>query len=107
VGFFGETCRSRKVAKDIGTHVKKGDWHYIKFYRHAKNQELFASHGHESLATQIAHGVARENAKKVVNFVIMLHLLQQGCPMLEYGTLKHLFKFLHVLKNNKKHYLSG
>ncbi len=95
----------RKVAKDIGTHVKKGDQYYTKFCRHAKNQKLFASHGHESIATQVTHGVARKNAKKVVNFVIVLHLLQQGCPMLEYVTLKPLFKFLQVLKNNKKHYL--
>jgi hypothetical protein len=91
----------RKVAKDIGTHVKKGDWYYIKLGRHAKNQKLFTSHGRESIATQVAHGVARKNAKKVVNFVIMLNLLQQGCPMLEYGTLKPLFKFLHVIKTTR------
>jgi hypothetical protein len=55
---------------------------------------LFAFHGREFIATQVAHGVVGHGAKKVVNFVIVLHLLQQGCPMLEYGTLKPLFKFL-------------
>jgi hypothetical protein len=55
---------------------------------------LFASHGRESIGIQVAHGVARKNAKKVVSFIIVLHLLQQGCPMLEYGTFKALFKFL-------------
>ncbi len=48
--------------------------------------------------------MARENAKKVVQFAIVLHLSQQECPMLEYETSKPLFKFLQVLKNNKKHW---
>jgi hypothetical protein len=95
----------RKVAKDIGTNVKKGDWYYSKFCRHAKNQKLFTFHGCESITTQVAHGVAGKNARKMVHFVTMLHLLQQGCPMLEYEALKPLFIFLQVQKNNKKHYL--
>jgi len=37
-------------------------------------------------------------------FAIVLHLLQQGCLMLEYEALKPLFKFLQVLKNCKKHW---
>ncbi len=48
--------------------------------------------------------MARENARKVVRFAIVLHLLQQGCPMLEYEALKPLIKFLQVSKNNKKHW---
>ncbi len=64
----------------------------------------FFFHGYESISIQVAHGVARENARKVIQFATMLHLFQQGCLMLEYEALKFLFKFLHVLKNNKKHW---
>jgi hypothetical protein len=55
---------------------------------------LFAYHGHEFIAIQVAHGVVGKNVKKVVQFTIVLHLLQQGHPMLEYEALKPLFKFL-------------
>ncbi len=84
----------RKVAKDIGIDVKKGDWYYFKVCRHVENQKLFASRGCEFTTIQVAHGVVGENARKVVQFTIVLHLLQQGHPMLEYETLKLLFKFL-------------
>jgi hypothetical protein len=55
---------------------------------------LFASRGYEFTTIQVAHGVVGENVRKVVQFTILLHLLQQGHPMLEYDTLKLLFKFL-------------
>jgi hypothetical protein len=66
-----------------------------------RTKRCLLSHGCESIIIQVAHGVARENARKVVQFSIVLHLLQQGCPMLEYEALKPLFK--QVLKNSKKH----
>ncbi len=65
----------RKVAKVIGTDVKKRDWYYFKVYRHANNHKLFVFHGYESIITQVAHGVFRENARKVVQFATVLHLL--------------------------------
>jgi hypothetical protein len=34
----------------------------------------------------------------------MLHLLQQGCHVLEYGALKPLFQVLQMPKNSKKHW---
>jgi hypothetical protein len=42
---------------------------------HAKYQKFFAFHGHEFIASQVAHGVVGENPKKVVQFAIVLHLL--------------------------------
>jgi hypothetical protein len=66
-----------------------------------RTRSCLLSYGCESIFIQVAHGVAGENARKVV---IMLYLLQQGCPMLEYEALKLLFKFLQVLKNSKKHW---
>jgi hypothetical protein len=64
---------------------------------------LFAFYGREFIPTQVAHGVVGENARKVVQFANVLHLLQQGRPLLEYEALKPLFKFLQVPKINKKH----
>jgi hypothetical protein len=52
----------------------------------------------------LANGVVGEKAQKVVQFFTMFHLLQQGCPMLEYESLRLLFEFLEMPKNNKKHY---
>jgi len=72
-----------------------------KVCRHAKNQKLVTSHGRKSIVIQVAHDVARENAKKMVQFATMLHLLQQGHPMLEHETLMPLFKFLCVEKQQE------
>jgi hypothetical protein len=38
-----------------------------------------------------------------MQFANVLHLLQQGCPTLEYESMRVLFEFLAVSKNNKKH----
>jgi hypothetical protein len=59
-----------------------------------RTRSSLLSRGCESIIIQVAHGVVGENARKVVQFAIVLHLLQQGCPMLEYEALKLLFKFL-------------
>ncbi len=65
---------------------------------------MFVFRGCESIVTQVTHGVVGDNARKVVQFATMLHLLQQGLPMLEYEALKPLFKFLQVQKTNNKHW---
>ncbi len=88
----------RKVVRDIGIDI------ILKFAGMPRTRSCLLSYGCESIIIQVAHGVARENARKVVQFAIVLHLLQQGCPMLEYEILKPLFKFLQVLKNSKKHW---
>jgi hypothetical protein len=51
----------RKTKKNIGTNVKKGDWYYSKYYKHAKNHKLLASHIHGNVATQPINGMAKEN----------------------------------------------
>jgi hypothetical protein len=38
----------------------------------------------------------------LVQFAVVLHLLQQGCPMQEFEAIKPQSKFLVVPKNNKK-----
>ncbi len=72
---LGKHVGCRKLEKDIGTNVKKGDWYYSKVCRHAKNQKLLTSHGYEFIVTQVAHGAVGKNVRKVVQFATMLHLL--------------------------------
>jgi hypothetical protein len=45
----------KKATNDIMIDVKKKDWYYYKVRKHAKNQKLFASHGREFIAIQVAH----------------------------------------------------
>jgi hypothetical protein len=102
--FFYKHVGHRIFFKNIGINVKKGDWYYSKDSMHSKNYKLFVSRNHESIASQVAKGVVGEKGRKVVQFATMLHLLQQGHPMLEYEALKHLFQFLQMLENNNKHW---
>jgi hypothetical protein len=93
----------RKTKNNIGTNVKRGDWYYSKYCKHAKNHKLLASHNHRNVATQPANGMVRENQKKVVQFAIVLHLPRQGHPMQEYEVIKPLYEFLPMPTKNKKH----
>ncbi len=99
---FCKHVGQRKAEKNIGTNVKKGDWYFSKYCKHAKNHKLFTSHSYGNFATQPANGMARENRRKVVQLTIVLHLLQQGRPMQEYEVIKPLYEFLLLPKNSKK-----
>ncbi len=88
--FFCKHAHRKKTKKNIGTNVKKWDWYYSKVSRHAKNKKLFTFRSHESIVAQVVNGVIGEKAQKVVQFVTMVFLLQQGHPMLEYKALKLL-----------------
>jgi hypothetical protein len=44
--------------------VKKGDWYYSKVSRHANNLKLLVFCNYESVATQVANGMAREKNKE-------------------------------------------
>jgi hypothetical protein len=49
---------------------------------------------------QVTNGIVREKTRKLVQFTIVLHLLQQGCPMFEYESMmKVLFELLEVPRN--------
>jgi hypothetical protein len=63
---------------------------------------LLASHSGQNIATQLGNGDAWE--KGIVQFATIFHLLEQGCPMLEYEAIKPLYEFLVVPTTNKKHW---
>ncbi len=66
MGFFCKHVRRKKVEKNIGTNVRKRDWYYSKVSKHAKNKKLLAFCSHESIAAQVANGVVRKKAQKIV-----------------------------------------
>jgi hypothetical protein len=45
----------------------------------------------EIIGVQLAHMVARKKVRKNIQFSTILHLLQQGHPMLEYESLQPLY----------------
>jgi hypothetical protein len=47
--------------------VNKRDLYYTKKWKHAKNHVEIANHNHHTIVMQLANGIAKENAKKVVN----------------------------------------
>jgi hypothetical protein len=56
----------------------------------------------KTIAQQVANGIARKKVRRVMYFTIVLHMLQQGHPMLEYESTKVLFEFLTIPRNRKK-----
>jgi hypothetical protein len=53
----------------------------------AKNHKFFISHNRETIGAPLAHGVVGKKTRKVVQFGIIFHFLQQGHMMLEYESL--------------------
>ncbi len=49
--------------------------------KHAKNHQKFVSHNWNNVVAKMAIGVAKKEAKKVIQIAIVLNLLQQSCPM--------------------------
>ncbi len=76
MGFFFKGANHKKVEKYVGTNLKKRDWYYSKVSKHAKNYKLFTSHSDEYVVAQVANGVVGEKAQRIMQFAIMLHLLQ-------------------------------
>jgi hypothetical protein len=52
---------------------------------------------------QVQLGFKGDRARKMSQFAIVFHLLQNERPMLEYESLKELFRFLKMPNLSKKH----
>jgi Rad3-related DNA helicase len=64
----------KKTQKNIGS-MKKGEWYYTKSCKHVKNLVEFVSCNHQTIAQQVANGIARKRTRKVMHFTTVLHLL--------------------------------
>ncbi len=80
------------------THIdkKQGKWYVNKKCNHAKNEVDYSKKNYLTFVEQIQRGVKGEQGKKWQQFATILHLLQQGQPILEFEALKSLFSFLNV-----------
>ncbi len=63
---------------------------------------VYFEHSYISIVEQIQGGVKGEHGKKI-KIATILHLLQQGQPMLEFEALKPLFYFLNVPMMPRNH----
>ncbi len=62
--FICKYAWSKKAKKD----VNERDLYYTKKCKHAKNHVEIANHNHHhTIVMQLANGIAKEKAKKVVN----------------------------------------
>ena len=93
----------RKATKNMALGIKKGQWYVAKNCKHLRNERLYAARNSVTVAQQLAV-VKGERARKRLQFATILHLLQNGRPMLEYAALQPLFTFLDVPKLPKRHW---
>jgi len=92
----------RKLIRILGLMWKKKIGFSPKIVGIAKPKKLLVRCGNESVVAQVANGMVRKKAKKVVQFASILHLLQQGHPMIEYEPFMPLFEFLALPKKQEK-----
>ena len=85
----------RKATKNLGNGVKKWQWYIAKNCKHLHFERIFATRSTVTMA-QLLAVVKGERARKRQQLATVLHLLQEGRPMLEYPALKPLFTFLGV-----------
>jgi hypothetical protein len=75
-------------------NVKKGQWYVAKNCRHLLNEQRYHGRKQQVPINQQVQQVRGERARKRTQMATIFHLLQQGCPMLEYESICGLFEFL-------------
>jgi hypothetical protein len=86
-----------KAAGDMhALGVKDGEWYRDHENRHFKNEKLFASLTKATVLEQLNMPVEFNWTKKKAQFIVVLFLLLNGRPMLDYHAYKELFNFLNV-----------
>ena len=97
----------RKATEDMNSiGVKEGEWYIDLKCKHLRNEQLLFGRSRSTVLEQVT--VVRGNrARKQIQFATILHLLQEGRPMLEYAALFPLFTFLGVPKLPRKHWSNG
>ena len=73
----------RKATRNMPNGIKKGQWYIANNCKHLRYERIYAGRNHVTVAQQLVV-VKGERARKRIQFATILHLLQEGCPMLEY-----------------------
>jgi hypothetical protein len=80
-----------RSSQGFGSHmprVKMGDHYFLKTNFHVPNKELYFSKSFKTLLQQIIHcAIQVDKKKKIVQFVLIFHLLNHGCPVIDYTTM--------------------
>ena len=82
--------------------IKKGQHYIAKNCKHLWYERLYAARDTVTMAQQL-DVVKGERARKRLQFATILHLPQEGCPMLEYAAIQPLLEFLDVPKLPRQH----
>jgi hypothetical protein len=86
-----------KAAEDMPSRgVKAGEWFRDKENGHFKNEGLFAGLTKATVLEQLKRPVELNWTKKKAQFIIVLFLLLNGRPMIDFPAYKDLFNFLNV-----------
>ena len=91
----------RKATCDMANGIKKDQWFIAKNCKHLRNERTYTARSQTTVLEQVTI-LKGERARKQIQFATILHLLQNGRPMLEYTTLHPLFYFLGLPKLPKK-----
>jgi hypothetical protein len=81
----------RKKAKTHHLRMAKGTIYYCKNFL-PKNKTLYATKFHNNEVHQLDLGEIKEKKKKV-QFIVVFYLLKEGCPLMDYESLKDFFAF--------------
>ena len=93
----------RKATRNMANGIKKGQHYIAKNCKHLRYERLYAARDTVTVAQQLAV-VKGERARKRLQFATILHLLQEGRPMLEYAAIQPLLEFLDVPKLPRRHW---
>jgi hypothetical protein len=86
--------------------IKKGQQYVSKNCKHLRFERIYASRSVVTVAQQLSV-VKGEHGRKHQQMAAIVHLLQEGRPMMEYVALRPLFSFLGVPKMPKKQWSDG
>jgi hypothetical protein len=76
--------------------VKAGEWFRDKENRHLKNEGLFSCLTKATVLEQLNMPVEFNWTKKNAQFIVVLFLLLNGRPMVDFPAYKDLMNFLNV-----------
>ncbi len=81
--------------------LRQGEHYFLKTNVHFANEKLYFVKGLETMLQQVVKGVKLVNMKKkIMQFALLLHLLNRGCLMNEYTTIAttHLGFYNRLIK---------
>jgi hypothetical protein len=91
------------------SRVKVGEHYFLKSNAYVIDEKFYFAKGLEAVLEQITHGATQflDKRKKIMQFVLIFHLLNHGHPMIEYTIMQTLSMKLNVPNNPMKLWSNG